>query len=88
MIRLTGHLVDRALVVVHLVNEEFINLVHDRKGLFRTEFFGERRKSLHVAEHHRDLLAFPLDFIPLRSNLLSKAFGKVALDFVYFLVKR
>ena len=62
----SGHLVDRALVVVDFVNQNFVNLIHNRVGVFDTQHLRQRSKALHVAEHHRHLLALAFDSIFLR----------------------
>ena len=62
---IAGHLVDRALVVVDFVDEEFVDLVHDAVSLFGPELFHQARESLQVAEHDRDLFALPFNLVPL-----------------------
>ena len=84
----TGHLIDRALIVVNLVNEDLVDLVHDGVSLFRAESLHKRRKALHVAEHHCDLLAFAFYLVSLAQDFLCQALGKITLNFVYLLIKR
>ena len=70
-----------------LVNENLVDLVHDAIGFLRAKLLHKRRKTLHVAEHDRDLLAFALDFTSLGQDFVSQALGKISLNFVYFLIK-
>jgi len=63
-------------------------LVHDGVSLFRPEPLHNRRKSLHVAEHHCDLLALTLNLVSLAQDLLGQALGKITLNFVYLFIKR
>ncbi len=83
----TGHLVDRALIVVDLVNEDLVNLVHHLIGFLSAESLRETGKSLHVAEHHRDQLTLTLYSVLLGQDLLGEIFGKVSLNFYQLLIK-
>lgn len=65
-----------------LMNQNLIHLIHDAIGFFRTKFFSEGSKSLHIAEHDGDLLALAFDPISLGQDFLGEPFGKVTLDFV------
>ena len=69
------------------VNKDFVDLVHDGKGLFRTEFLGKGGKPFHVAEHDRNLLALTLNSFPLGKDFLREALGEIALDLVQFFIK-
>ncbi len=69
-----------------LVNEELVDLVHDRICLFRAEPLGKCGKPLHVAEEHRDLLTLTFNLSPLSQDFLSEALGKVPLNLCQFLV--
>ena len=82
-----GHLVDRAFVVMDLMDEDLVDLVHQGIDRLRAEFLGQGREALHVAEHDRDLLAFPFDLVPLGEDLLGDAGGQVLLDLGDLLVK-
>ncbi len=69
-----------------LVNEDLVDLVHDRVCFLRAKPFRKCGKSLHVTEEHRNLLTLTLDSIPLGQDFLSNAFGEVALNLCQFLI--
>jgi hypothetical protein len=69
------------------VNQNLVNLIHDRVGFFDTQHFRQGGKALHIAEHHCDLLAFAFDSIFLSKNFFGDALGKVFLNLGNFFVK-
>ncbi|MFH1629473.1 MAG: hypothetical protein ABIE47_12225 [Pseudomonadota bacterium] len=70
------------------MDEDLVDLVHNGVSLFRAEPLHKRRKSLYVAEHHCDLLAFTFDFSLLGQDFFCEALWKVALNLVQFVIKR
>ena len=48
------------------VDQDLIDLIHDRVGFFWAEFIDHSGKSFHIAEHNRNLLAFTLYPVSLR----------------------
>ena len=77
---ITGHFINHALVIMNLVDQDFIDFVHDRVGLFDTKGFQQRREILHIGEQYRDLLALSFNAAFLGKDFLPQAFGQVFLD--------
>jgi len=61
----THHLVDRTAEVIHLMNQDLQDLIHDGIGLFRIELFRHGSKSHQITKHDSDLLAFAFDAVLL-----------------------
>ena len=76
----TGHFIDHPFIVMDLVNQDFIDFVHDVVGFLNAKGFHQARVTLHIGKQHRDLLAFSFDAVFLRKNLFPKAFGQVFLN--------
>mgnify|MGYP006302255241 CR=1 FL=1 len=81
-------LVHGALVVVDLVDEDFEDLVHERKGFIGTQSLRERREALHVAEHDGDLPPLPLNSLSLGEDFFGEPFGEVTLKLFQLFVER
>ncbi len=63
---ISGHLIDRPLVIMDLVDENLVDFVHHGIDFFRAQFLRQGGKALHVTKHHGDLLVFSFYFTPLR----------------------
>ena len=66
-----GSFVNCPFVIMDFVYENFVDLIHYGIHFFGTELFSKAGKSLHIAEHHRDLLAFTFYLISLCQDLLG-----------------
>ena len=76
-----------AFVIVDFVNDDFKDLVHQRKGLLRPELFRQRSKPLHVNEHDGDVSPLPLYSISLRQDLFREAARQILLDLCKLFIK-
>jgi hypothetical protein len=63
---IAGKLINSAFLVMHFVNQNFVNLIHDSVSFLRAEFFGKLSKSFHIAKHYRHLLSLAFDTILFR----------------------
>ena len=81
------HLVHRAFIGVHPVNEDLIYLIHHGIHALGTELFGEGGETFHVAEHYRNLSLLTFNLVPLGEYLLSDALWEILLDLLQFLIK-
>jgi len=77
---IAGELVDRALVLLNLVDQELVDLVHDEVGLFRPQPLGHGGVPHHVAEEHRHLAELAFDPVSLGEDFLGEALGEVATE--------
>jgi hypothetical protein len=69
------------------MDENFVDLVHDCIGIFRTDTIRQWCKTHHIAEHHGDLFVFALYLLSLRQDFLGNAFWQISLYLRELLVK-
>ena len=81
-------LVHRSPVLVHLPDEDLVDLVHEGVRLLGVKALRHRSIARHVGEEHRHLLPLPLDTVALGKDLLGQSLREVALDLGELVIDR
>ena len=68
-------LVHRALIAVHLVDEQFIQVIHEGKERFLPKLLTESRIARHIGEQHRDQLTFTLQPTAIGQDFVRQVAG-------------
>jgi hypothetical protein len=71
----TRQLVHRAFIAMYLVDEQFIQVIHQGKERFLPELLTQGRISRHVGEQHRHLLALTLQPAAIGQDFVSQVAG-------------
>jgi hypothetical protein len=68
-------LVHRTFVAVHLVDEQFIQVIHESKERLLPELFTQGRIARNIGEQHRDQLALTLQPTAICQDFVSQVAG-------------
>jgi hypothetical protein len=81
-------LVHRALIAVHLVDEQFIQVIHEGKERLLPELLTQGRIARHIREQHRYQLALTRQSPAIGQDFVGQVRREVALEVIELVVER